>query len=156
MLVTALVASGPAEVPDVVAGLAARPPTGATARAALRVGREAFLDVVLLVGGRMDELHPAVDTGQRSVDVGHETFLSSGALPSASGAFGAATTADGTVRMRRRGRRRAIQVPLWSPCLGALGLDRCLDHTPMVRNGRCTRRNGWIACRDGRRHDCRA
>ena len=79
-IVAALVAARPADVPDVVAGLSAGPPAGATARAALRVRREPLLDVVLLVGGRVDELHPAVDAGQRSVDVGHEAFLSSGAV----------------------------------------------------------------------------
>ena len=52
------------------------------------------------------------------------------------------------MRVRRRGRRRAIQVPLWSPCLGALGLDRWRDHTPILRIERCSRRNGRIACRD--------
>src|SRR5438045_4318897 len=68
----------------------------------------------------MDELHPAVDTGQRSVDVGHETFLSSGAT--AAPASGRPQQRAGWCGCVGNGRRRAIQVPLWSPCLGAHGL----------------------------------
>jgi hypothetical protein len=80
VIVATLVAARAANITDVVARFASRPPARSAAGAALRVGSEAFLDVVLLVGGRMDEFHPAVDTGQRSVDVGHENVLSSGAI----------------------------------------------------------------------------
>jgi len=73
------------------------------------------------------------------------------------GPIGATTTADGRERMRRSGRRRAIQVPLWSPCLGAHGFDRWLDHTPISRNGRCNSRDGRdgpAKGRDGHRGPC--
>ena len=96
VIVAALVAARPTDVPDVVAGVAAGAAAGSTARAALRVRREPFLYVVLLVGRRVDELHPAVDAGQRPIGVGHQSFLSSCACsPVTPRAW---TSADGTLR----------------------------------------------------------
>src|SRR3954470_1274033 len=69
----ARVAPGPADVADVIAGIAGRATARATARAALRVADEALLLVVLLIGGRVDEFHAAIDTAQGSVAIGHES-----------------------------------------------------------------------------------
>ena len=68
----ALVAARAAEVGGGVAGVARGAPAGAAAHAALRLGREALLGVVLLIVGGVDELGAAVDAGEGSIGVGHE------------------------------------------------------------------------------------
>jgi hypothetical protein len=40
---------------------------------------------------------------------------------------------------------------VWSPCFGAHGLGRWLDHTPIARNGRCNSRDALTASRYARR-----
>src|SRR3954447_26462543 len=72
-VVAALVATRPADVADVIAGVARRAPAGATAGAALRFADEALLLVVLLIGRRVDEFHAAIYTAQGSVAIGHES-----------------------------------------------------------------------------------
>jgi hypothetical protein len=121
-VVTSLVAARTTQVSHVVARIAGRPPARPAAGAAFGVGREPLLDVVLLIGGRVNELHPAVDTVQRSVDVGHETFLSSARdrrRPCPISQRGRPLRRTGRCGCVGNGRRRAIQVPLWSPCRGA-------------------------------------
>src|SRR5262249_7833404 len=119
-------------------GLPTGPATGAAARAALGVRRKPLLCVVLLIGGRVDELHPAVDAGQLTISVGHETFLSSWRGSSPGRRTRAATTADRkALRDGSEGRRRWVQVPLWSPCVGRTG-DWPNDHTPRCRIEPCT------------------
>jgi len=140
VLVAALVAARPTDVADVIAGLTTRPPAGTAAGAALRVRGEALLDVVLLISGRVDELHPTVDAGQRSVDVGHETFLSSGAMRGPSrvrdGHDGRRDGADASERPAPRYPGAVME----SLSRGAR-VDRWRDHTPISRNGRCNSRD---------------
>jgi hypothetical protein len=70
-VVASLVATGPADFADVVAGVARRAAARSAARAALWVRCEPLLCVELLICGGMNEFHPTVDTLDRSVDVGH-------------------------------------------------------------------------------------
>jgi hypothetical protein len=127
MVVSALIAARTADVTDVVARLTTGPPAGSTAGASLRVRSEALLDVILLVGGRMDEFHTAVDTCQRSVDVGHENvpLLWHDRGPGHSGRPLRQTGRCGCVG--RSG--AATQVPLWSPCFGRTGWSMAAPYT---------------------------
>jgi hypothetical protein len=72
-VVATLVAARATDVADVVAAVAARPPAGPAARAALRVADEPLLLVILLIRGGMDEFHSTVDAVQASIGVGHES-----------------------------------------------------------------------------------
>jgi hypothetical protein len=130
-IVAALVAAGPPDLADVVPGVASSPSTRPTARAALGIRRESLLLVVLLIGRRMDELHPAVDACQRSISVGHETFLSSASHVPCVRA-GTASTADGTVRLRRIGQAGAAvsRCRYGVPVSGARVDDRSNIHRP--------------------------
>lgn len=106
-----------------LAGIARSSPGGSTARASFGVRDEPFLRVVLLVLGRVDELGAAVDTGERSIGVGHV---------SPPGAAGSASTAPGRAnRTRARppggaagrlggsGRQSAVlKVPVWDAPAG--------------------------------------
>src|SRR6187549_1886580 len=77
-VVATLVAARAADVVGVVAAITSGAPAGSAAGAALGVAGEPLLHVVLLIGGRVDELHPAIDTVKSPIDVGHER-CSSGA-----------------------------------------------------------------------------
>lgn len=131
VVLTSFVAARTADVADVVACLATRPPAGSTAGAALRIRGESLLDVVLLIGGRVDELHPAVDTGQRSVSVGHEAFLSSGrSWPGRSGRPHRQTGRCGCVGKVRRRYPGAVMESLSS---GRTGCSMAAPYTDVLK-----------------------
>src|SRR4051794_25989601 len=71
-VVAALVASRPADVTNVVAGIARCAAARATARAALRIRSEPLLRIELLVRRGVDELDSAVDAVEGSIDVDHD------------------------------------------------------------------------------------
>jgi hypothetical protein len=58
----------------------------------------------------VDELHSAVDTRQCPISVGHQ---SSSPLRCSSIRLGRGHRRTGRCEERRKGRRRAIQVPMW-------------------------------------------
>src|SRR5215467_7350732 len=70
-VVAPLIAARATDAAHVVPTLAGGSATGAAAGAALRLAGEPLLHVVLLIGGRVDEVHPAVDAVQGPIDVGH-------------------------------------------------------------------------------------
>ena len=125
-IIAALVAAGPTDFTDVVARVAAGAAAGPTACASLGVGREPLLRVVLLVGRRVNELHPTVDAVQRPIGIGHQ---SSSPLRCSPIRLGRGHRRAGRCEERRGGRRRAIQVPMWSPCIGA---HRCVVARPYI------------------------
>src|SRR5262249_5827868 len=129
VVVATLVAARPTDVPDVVSGLPTGPATCAAARAALGVRRKPLLCVVLLIGGRADELHPAVDAVQRSIGVGHETFLSSWRGSSPACLTRAAMTAAGKAESVGVGEPAPlVQVPYGVPVSGARVIGRVTIH----------------------------
>jgi hypothetical protein len=70
-VVAALVATRPADLADVIAGIPSGASAGPTARAPLRIRGKPLLGVELLVCGGMNEFHPTIDATDRSVDEGH-------------------------------------------------------------------------------------
>src|SRR4051812_32717507 len=70
-VVAALVASRPADVANILAGIAPCAAARATTRAALRIRSELFLRIELLVRRGVDELDSAVDAVEGSIDVDH-------------------------------------------------------------------------------------
>ena len=117
-VIAALVAARAADVADVVAAVTRSPAAGPAARAALRVADEPLLDVVLLVSGRVDEFHAAVDAVQGSIDVGH--VAPPGAVDPRGARRRATASTDGICVVWRLGAGAARpRLSMWSPCLGA-------------------------------------
>ena len=138
-----LVAARAADLADVVAPIAGRAPAGAAARAALRVGCEPLLDVVLLIGCRVDELDAAVDAVQGPISVGH--VAPPGAMVGWVRCGGRPHRQSGNARSGERSRAPATQVPMWSPCLRGAPVLSAAQDTTGSKIGHTQRRRSRLA-----------